>query len=148
MVVWDSPEGPFKSDSTLVVTALTMTFSYFCGCSPVLEQPVSSCMPKAEPMQSVLEGIAASSHIIWHGAYSRTTPKPLQVWSFQDLSTLQRPRPRHLVSDLSKKGTKRNTDGSLVTTYTGNKDKLKASQSYCRAFGKAVATLARTWVVE
>ena len=47
------------------VTALTVTFSYFCGCSPAFEQPTSSCMPKAEPMKSVLGGIAASRRIIW-----------------------------------------------------------------------------------
>ena len=125
-----------------------MTFAFFCGCSPVLEQPTSSSMPKAEPTKSVLVGIAASKNVIWHGAYSHTTPKPLQVWSPRDLSALVLPRPRDLVSDLVKKGTKHTADGQVKSTYTGTRNKLKASQSYCRAFGSAVATLARTWVNE
>ena len=132
----------------MVVTALTMTFAYLCGCSPALEQPVTSCMPHAEPMKSVLGGIAASKYVIWHGAYSRTSPKPLQVWSPRDLSTLVRPRPVDLTSDLVKIGKKRTIDGQLKSTYTGSRDKLKASQAYCKAFGMAVATLARTFVDE
>jgi hypothetical protein len=132
----------------MVVTALTMTFAYLCGCSPVLEQPVTSCMPKAEPMQSVLGGIAASKHVIWHGAYSRTTPKPLQVWSSRNLSSLVQPRPVDLKSDLVNRCKKRTIDGQLRSTYTGTRNKLKASQTYCNAFGRAVATLARTFVHE
>ena len=42
-----------------VVTALAMMFAHFCGCSPVLEQPTTSCMPKAEPLQAVLHGIGS-----------------------------------------------------------------------------------------
>jgi len=122
-----------------------MTFSFFCGNSPVLEQPTTSCMPKAEPMKSVLAGMAASKAVIWHGAYSGTTPKPLQLWSPRDLRPLVRPRPRHLKSDLVKKGTKRTSDGVVKDTYSGTKD-LKASQTYCQQFGRAIGTLARTWV--
>ena len=138
-VAWMNPQ---------VVTGLTMTFAFFCGCSPVLEQPTSSSMPKAEPTKSVLAGMGASKHIIWHGAYSGTTPKPLQVWSPRDMSSLVRPRPRLLKSDLVNKGTKRTADGVLKTTYSGTKDKLKASQTYCKQFGRAMGTLAQTWVSE
>jgi len=128
-----------------VVSGLTMTFAFFCGNSPVLEQPAGSCMPKAEPLKSVLEGMSASKHIIWHGAYSHTTPKPLQLWSPQHLGSLVRPRPRHLKSDLVKRGTKRTSDG-VVKTYSGAKDLLRGSQTYCPPFARAMGTLAQTWV--
>lgn len=103
-------------------------------------------MPKADPTKSVLAGMGASKHIIWHGAYGGTTPKPLQVWSPQDLRPLVRRRPLNLASDLVLKGTKRTSDGVEKHTYTGTKGKLKASQTYCNQFGRAVGTLARTWV--
>jgi len=128
-----------------VVTGLTMTFAFLCGCSPVLEQPTSSCMPQAEPTKSVLACIGASKTVIWHGAYSGTTPKPLQLWSTRDLRSLRRPRPHHLKSDLVAKGTKRTSTGVVKSTYSGT-NKLKGSQTYCKAFGRAVGQLARTWV--
>ena len=99
-------------------------------------------------MKSVLGGIAASKYVIWHGSYSGTSPKPLQVWSSRDLSTLVRPRPVGLKSDLVKRGKKRTSDGQMKSTFTGIHTKLKSSQAYCKPFGKAVATLARTFVDE
>ena len=39
------------------------------------------------------------------------------------------------------------SDDCTKDTYTGTKA-LKSSQTYCMAFGKAVASLARTWVTE
>ena len=129
----------------MVVTALTMTIAHFCGCSPALEQPTGSSMPKAEPLKSVLCGIGAKKTIIWHGAYSGKSPKPLQIWSPRDICVLAKPRPKHLVADLVTTGTKRMSDGSELKTYTGAKN-LKASQTYCAAFGMAVASLAKTWV--
>ena len=129
----------------MVVTSLTMTIAHFCGCSPLLEQPTGSSMPKAEPLKSVLCGIGAKKTVIWHGAYSGQTPKPLQIWSPRDLYALVKPRPNNLVANLVINGTKRMNDGSEVKTYTGAKN-MKASQTYCAAFGEAVASLARTWV--
>jgi hypothetical protein len=105
-------------------------------------------MPKVEPLKSVLACVEASKEVIWHGAYSGTTPKPLQLWSPRDLSSLVRPRPRNLESDLVKKGTKRTADGELKNTYSGTKDKLRASQTYCQQFGRAMGRLAHTWVRE
>ena len=131
-----------------VVTALTMMFSYFCGCSPVLEQPTGSCMPKTEPLHTVLPGIGAKKWVIWHGAWGGTSPKPLQLWSARDLKALVRPRPKKMVSDsLVRKGQKRMSDNSTKATYTGTKA-LKQSQTYCMAFGKAVALLAKIWVTQ
>ena len=102
-------------------------------------------MPKAEPLKSTLSGIGARRVVIWHGAYSGKTPKPLQLWSPRDLSALVRPRPKNLVDPLVKEGTKRMKDGSHARTYSGTRE-LKASQAYCAAFGKAVASLIGTWL--
>ena len=107
-----------------------MTFAHLCGCSHVLEQPCGSCMPKAEPLKSVLAGVATTKHIICHGAYSGKSPKPLQRWSLQDLRARAKQRPWGLVSDLVHKDTKCMADGSLKDTYSGIKHKIQDSQTY------------------
>jgi len=124
-----------------------MMFAHLCGCSPALEQPTTSSMPKLQPLQAVLQGIDAKKEVIWHGAYSGKCPKPLQVWSPRDLSALVRPRPTNLASNLVKTGTKRMSTGETKGTYTGTKA-LKASQTYCKPFAKEVASLAKAWVTE
>ena len=97
-----------------------------------------------EPLQSVLKFARCKRHHIWHGAYGGTSPKGLQLWSFRDLSALARPKPTHFVSNLCKLGVKM-VDGKEKKTYSGTKA-LKASQSYCKPFGKAVALLAKSWL--
>ena len=139
----------------MVVTALTMAFSFLCGCNPVLEQPNGSAMPLEDPLKSVLLAIGASKSLIWHGAYSLETQKPLQLWSPADLQSLVRKRPSHLVSDLVIKGVKLNKDGSVaynakgqpIRNWTGNKKKMSASQTYCHAFGNAVAKKLQQWLL-
>ena len=114
-------------------TALTMMLAHFCGCTPVLEQPTSSVLPRLEPLNAVLNCIGAKKTIVWHGAYTGgTSPKPLQLWGPTDLSALTRPRPKHLHSDLVRRGQTR-----TKKTFTGTKA-LKGSQTYCMAFAKAV----------
>jgi len=122
-----------------------MLFAQLCGCSPCLEQPTTSSMPKLQPLRAVLEAIGSGKAIIWHGAYSGKAPKPLQVWSTRDLKALVKLKPHNLVSDLVEKGTKRTSTGCIKKTYTGTKA-LKASQTYCLRFGKQVAALAKSWL--
>ena len=102
-------------------------------------------MPKLQPLRGVLECIGAHKRIIWHGAYGGPSPKPLQIWSCCNLSALVRPRPKHLVSRLIKYGTKRTSTGQPKTTHSGVKKNLKGSQTYCMAFGRAVAKLVKAW---
>ena len=140
----------------MVVTALTMTVSFLCGCNPVLEQPMNSCMPREEPLKSVLSAIGAHKFAVYHGAYSFETWKQLQLWSTADLQPLVRPRPPPMSSDLVTVALKYNRDGSVQLDakgrpkkiWTGNKPKMKASQTYCRAFGRAVAKLLQGWLKE
>ena len=138
----------------MVVTALTMLISYLCGCNPVLEQPMGSVMPLEEPLKSVLACIGASKFSVYHGAYSGESWKPLQLWSTADLQPLWRPRPPPRSSDLVTTAPKLNKDGSVqlddrgrpIMSWTGNKPKMQASQTYCRAFGSAVAKLLQSWL--
>ena len=65
----------------MVVTALTMTVSFLCGCNPVLEQPMNSCMPREEPLKSVLSAIGAHKFAVYHGAYSFETWKQLTAFA-------------------------------------------------------------------
>ena len=131
----------------MVVTALAIAFAYLCGCSPILEQPTTSVLPKLEPLQSVLKSIGCTREVIWHGAYGGTSPKPLQLWSTRNLRALVRPKPTNLVSDLITYK-KKTVKGKEKNTYSGKKVLLKASQCYCKPFGKAVALLAKSWLAE
>ena len=132
----------------MVVTALAIAFAYLCGCNPVLEQPTTSVLPKLEPLQSVLKSIGSTRVVIWHGAYSLESPKPLQLWSHRDLRTLQKPKPQNLVSDLVHYECKILSNGGTKTSYSGQRNALKASQTYCKPFGKAVASLVKSWLAE
>ena len=141
---WGDRRLPFVKEGNImiVVTALAMLFAFFCDSSPVLEQPTTSVMPKLDVMHCVLTTIGSRKTLVWHGAYSGTSPKPLQLWSHHDLSMVARNKPRGLTGTLHTSVIK--PSGKVV--YSGNKKALKASQAYCLAFGKAVASVAKTWV--
>ena len=145
MFCWGDCKHRFVREGNMMQlsTALTMMLAHFCGCTPVLEQPTSSVLPRLEPLNAVLNCIGAKKTIVWHGAYTGgTSPKPLQLWGPTGLSALTRRRPKHLHSDLVRYGQTR-----TKKTYTGTKA-LKGSQTYCMAFAKAVASLATMWVTE
>ena len=129
----------------MVVSALAMLFAHLCGCSPVLEQPTSSVLPKLEPLKNVLEFIGSKKVVVWHGAYGGESHKPLQLWSPRDLSSLVKPKPKNLVSDLVEYGFKVCSNGDKKKSYSGTQA-LKSSQTYCKSFGKAVALLAKSWL--
>lgn len=131
----------------MVVTSLAMSFAHCCGTNPVLEQPSNSCLPKLEPLQSALSLMGASKTTIWHGAYGGTSPKPLQLWSAKDMSSLKRPKPQHLSSHLVKKQSTKQADGKMKNTYTGKTKALLQSQVYSSSFGNAVASVAKTWLI-
>ena len=134
------------NDVAPVVTALTIAFSYFVGCNPVLEQPNTSVMVLADPLATVLSAIGATKWFVWHGAYSGESAKGLQLWSTADLSVLQRCRP-HNLNVVTTRGTRIHPDtGAIVNTWTGKKKEMKDSQTYCSSFGKAVAELLISWI--
>jgi len=130
----------------MVVTSLVIALSHFCGASPVLEQPTTSCMPKLEPMVSTLASIGATKNVIWHGAYGGESPKPLQIWTARDISSLKRPKPLRPGSSLVR-NKETVVDGIKIKTFTGRVKALKRSQAYSLEFGATVAKLAQTWLV-
>jgi hypothetical protein len=110
----------------MVVTSLMIAVGYWSDCTPVLEQPSGSAMPKCEPLCSVLRCIGSRKYNSWLGTFGGASPKPLQLWCHRDLSALQRGRPlagslNQLVSEVTtRKG----------RTYNGKKKALKSSQAY------------------
>ena len=89
---------------------------------PVLEQPVTSAMPKCEPLKSVLQCIGAQKHTTWLGAFGGESPKPLQLWCARGLSALQRPKPSGLESLCDT--------NEQTGSYSGRRKALKISQTY------------------
>lgn len=136
---WGMRKKPFVRAGNLqmVVTSLLMAVVFWSGANPVLEQPMSSVMPKCEPLCSVLASISANKHTVWHGAYGGESPKPLQLWSPKDLSALQRGRPMDRLLTLCVSRGKR---------YSGKKKALQRSQAYSHEFGRAVAAVFKSWL--
>ena len=122
----------------MVVTSLAMAIGHWRGANPVLEQPITYVMPRAEPLRSVLRSINASKHVVWHGAFSGESPKPLQIWSSKDLSALQRGRPlfRRFKQLCQSNG----------KSYSGHRKAFKRSQTYTHEFGRAVVGVVKPWV--
>lgn len=121
----------------MVVTSLMMAVAYWSGAHPVLEQPITSVMPKCEPLCSVLASMNAKKYVVWHGAFGGESPKPLQLWSSQSLSVLQRGRPKAQLAKLCIAKGRR---------YTGQKKALQRSQAYSNEFGRAVAGIIKSWL--
>ena len=116
----------------MTVTSLLFALSWLCGNSPILEQPLNSCMPKAQPLQGVLQVTGSRKTVTWHGAYEKkgAPPKPLQLHSpHHSVSCLRRAKPKDRVADHSRLWRKE-ANGK----YSGIKPKLKQSQTYCPGF--------------
>ncbi len=103
------------------------------GNEPVLEQPLTSCMPLAKPLATVLRFCGAARTSTWLGAYGGATAKPLQCWHCSPhFASLKRKLPGGFKARFSlvmKRGRR----------FTGRKGVMKASQAYTSEFGAAVA---------
>ena len=118
----------------MVITALLMLVSFWCGNVPVLEQPLNSTMPLCPPLATVLRFVKATRVVTWHKAFGAKTKKPLQILSSSDMiGALRRPMPSGKSDVLARRG-----DGG---TFSGIKKKLVASQAYTPLFGIAVADM-------
>eukprot|EP00438_Fugacium_kawagutii_P007886 Skav205128 [mRNA] locus=scaffold6207:1478:1813:- [translate_table: standard] len=101
---------------------------------PVLEQPVSSCMPQYCVMNAVLTFCETYRITTYHGCFGAETVKPLQLLS---------PSVRIQSLIRSKPVLTPHADLSLVTrdasgAFTGQKEQLTHSQAYTREFGEAL----------
>ena len=115
------------------ITAIGIFLAALCGLLPVLEQPSSSVMPRTPSLRNVFEFFGFYRQVVWMGAFSGPSPKPLQLWHLPslDLCRLGRPKPTGLDAGLVVQG----NDGS----WTGVKDRLEISEHYTFEFGCAVA---------
>jgi hypothetical protein len=123
-----------KGNAQMVATSLLVFPSWIMNNEPILEQPASSSMPKAEPLATVFKYIGATRTMTWFGAFGAKTRKPLQIWHCDRVfANLRRKRPpispevhEALVCRRGRK-------------FHGNQKALKASQAYPVEFGLAVA---------
>ena len=140
-------ENGFRGDETrpfvqsgneqMCVASLVFFLSWLMGNSPMLEQPMSSVMPKLQPLALVLQFTGAARTVTWLGHFGGDSPKPLQLWhsnaAYQELGR-RRPHGAHAASLgflTTRKGRK----------FSGRPILLKQSQEYPSAFGAAVATV-------
>jgi hypothetical protein len=129
---------PFVSDGNVLhdVTACLYFIAWLVLAEPVLEQPMTSCLPMLPGIQSVFDFVGACKTSTWHGSFGGATAKPLQLWHCNEVySSLKRPKPprkdtRLVEQFVDSKGRKR---------FTGKKAEMKESQCYSDEFGIAVA---------
>ena len=124
-----------KGNEQMIITSLIFLVACLQQNSPVLEQPLGSVMPRARPLQTVLEFLGASKTVTYLARFGGETVKPLQLWHVGPAyGALRRSYPirfRAKVSLVKKHGKR----------FTGKKGILKASQAYPPAFGAAVAAI-------
>ena len=120
---------------------LDVFFSWLIGCCPVLEQPVSSVLPKISPLSTVLRFTRSKRTVAWMGSFKGGSPKPLQLFhTAAAYQTLKRPchafkfRQNILVNRFCDKNGKAKFRGAKC---------LKASQEYTAEFGRAVVVITK-----
>jgi hypothetical protein len=110
-------------------------FAFVLGHHLFLEQPPTSLMRQYEPMKSFISGCLKYTIRTWLGAFSASTPKPIDVLSTdKEIETLRRPEPKDL--QLLCKPCK--------TGLRGKKKAMTESQAYPLEFGRHVAKLYKT----
>ena len=115
------------------ISSLLILLSHLVSNIFVLEQPLGSVMPLAQPMKCTLAFTGADKHVTWHGAFGGASPKPLQLWSTNPgFKAMQRKKPTKKNGKLTKQTGK---------SFTGNKAALKQSQVYSHEFGLAVGNI-------
>ena len=98
----------------MVITALLMALSYWIGNVAILEQPLTSTMPRCQPLRSVFEFVKVTRVVTWHGAFGAKSKKPLQILSSHSMiECLKRPKPSGKSSTLARPGE--------AGTFTGKK---------------------------
>ena len=110
----------------------------------ILEQPLSSLLPCHPAFVHVQrKALELGRRFVridtYQGAFAAGTLKPtMLVSSSTCIQAMVRPHPGHSALGPSRSCTT-GTDATGRKTFTGNKDELKATQTYSREFGIAVA---------
>ncbi len=115
----------------MLVASLLYFVSFLLSNLVVLEQPVNSVMPRAQPMAGVLQYCGATRTVTWLGKFGASTPKPLQLFhGHPGFGQLKRSRP---TSEMETLTTRRGQQ------FTGKRIALQESQEYPPEFGMAVS---------
>jgi hypothetical protein len=118
------------------VTGLLYLMADLFGCSPVLEQPLTSCLPSIPEVRLVLDYTKATKTITWHGAFGGSTAKGLQLHHTKDaFKSLRRRRPDKMPATLCAAGVAK----CGKRTYTGKKDIMKDSEVYTMEFAAEIS---------
>ena len=115
----------------MILTSLLFFVAAVLGHVTLLEQPMSSCLPKCGPMCNVLTWLGCVKCTTYMGAFNGPTCKPTQLWTGH--STMARCLARY-------KPTERG-GGTVVhhgCQYTGVKSVLEESAIYTKAFANEV----------
>ena len=132
---WLGNDRPFVTEGNTLadLSGLTIFLAYMMNCIPGLEQSGSSVMGKSPCLKGVLTFIMAIWVKTYHGCFGGNSEKPLQLWSSSSwIEDLARSKP-----DMGGSGVglvSKSEDGS----FTGIKDKLKASENYTPLFGASI----------
>lgn len=127
-----------NGNDLMQISSLMFLLAYLCGLWPVVEQPLSSVLPDCPAMRTVIQFTSARKCVTYLGAFEGPSQKPLQLWSpWHRIQMLHRPKPMDLVAvePLVRR------HGDSGERFTGNKDLLRESEAYTKAFGKAVVQL-------
>jgi hypothetical protein len=128
------------------VTALGIFLGALCGLLSILEQPTSSVMPRTPSLQNVFAFFNFHRQVVWMGAYSGPSPKPLQLWHppSLDLSRLGRPKPIGLDAGLVMQGSEMEVGQESRTDW-----KLQSiTHLSLAALWQSVLTLLCRWMAE
>ena len=118
------------------VTSLGIFLGILTGALPLLEQPMTSCMPKTSSLNSIFQFFQFTRTGTYMGSFEGSTVKPLQLWHLpQTFEGMARVRPDPAL--FSETLASRSANGA----YTGKKDLLVNSEFYTPAFGKAVCEI-------
>lgn len=124
------------------IASLIFLVATLIGCCPVIEQPISSVLPKLKPLATVLAFTKSMRTVTWMGAFQGNSPKPLQLLhTAKEYKALARKSPASmfpkdvLVTNLG-------TDKTGRRKFRGGKA-LKESQAYTAEFGRFVAVITK-----
>ena len=119
-------------------TVFLCSLNTLCGCAWTIEQPVSSIVEHFPVMKRLLSLTGAARVSTWLGAFDAPSPKPIKLFTTSGwVHRLKRSKPKFGPGEASSLVVRR---GHQIT---GVKQKLKASQTYPKAFGQAAARAKR-----
>ena len=138
----ENVEAVWKGNIMAARTALLIVWAYARNLSFVVEQPHSSLLWR-HPALRWVANVASENHKTWHGintfmsCFAAKTPKPTVLYSNASwIFALARSTP---TATKPSKTASVTIDAAGRRVVTGNRDgTLKATQTYTRAFGKAV----------